>query len=235
MASCVFLCWALLGMGDNGVDESERTPTPSQVGLAAPEHSAASRLAQCATHTLRAMGNRVAGHGTVLAAAALMALVVSCVIYQFQYLPRFVPYRSLDAWMSSGPYWGIHVTKERKEYLEQFARDLEAKSTPQDRLLVYPQLPGAYLYWPYRTATCSVWIGETPGEESLPPYLREWMRQHDVVPTLFVRTTGIGDITNAEYQRLYGAELGYRIVLRRSQYVFLRRPLLHTPSFMRQP
>jgi hypothetical protein len=178
-------------------------------------------------------GERVARHGPALAAVALTAIVAICVVFQFQFIARNVPYGDLTAWMDSGPYWGIHTTAQRKAYLDEFERTLEANSSPQDRLLVWSQFPGAYLFWPYRTATCSVWIGEGTPESRMPWYLSEWVERRRIVPTLVVRTVGAGALSDAEFARAYQIQLLYPIDLRRPTYTFLRRPPGFVPPILR--
>ena len=123
-----------------------------------------------------------------MAAAAIVALVGITIVYQFQFIARHVPYSQLTAWVSSGPYWGIHTTPQRKAYLQQFASDLKADTSPSDRLLVYQQFPGAYLFWPYRVASNSIWISSANDEGPLPQETIDWMRAHHCVPSIVVRT-----------------------------------------------
>jgi hypothetical protein len=247
MASLAFLTWALLGVKADpvaaglpvaavGCPEDAAAGLPVQA-VKRPEDAAAHPLAVQGTGTSRLpfhdAGERVARHGPVLAAVALTAIVAICVVFQFQFIARNVPYGDLTAWMDSGPYWGIHTTADRKAYLDEFERTLEANSTPKDLLLVWSQFPGAYLYWPYGTATCSVWIGEGTPESRMPWYLSEWVKRRKIVPTLVVRTLGAGTMTDAEFARAYEVQLLYPVDLRRRTYTFLRRPPGFVPPILR--
>jgi hypothetical protein len=261
MASLAFFTWALLGVraepattGLSAAAVGRPEDAAASVGTAAaslgtaaaslgetaarpdetiPHLPAAAEAAGTSRLPFRDAGERVARHGPVLAAVALSAIVAICVVFQFQFIARNVPYGELTAWMDSGPYWGIHTTADRKAYLEEFERTLEANSSPEDRLLVWSQFPGAYLFWPYRTATCSVWIGEGTPESLMPWYLSEWVKRRQTVPTLVVRTRGAGTMTDAEFARAYDVQLMYPIALRRGTYTFLRRPPGFVPPILR--
>lgn len=180
-----------------------------------------------------ASASRSSGMSAALTCLALAALVGITIVYQFQYIARFVPYSQLTVWMDSGPYWGIHTTAVRKAYLGQLTADLAAQTTPSDRLLVYQQFPGAYLLWPYRVATNSVWISNGDDSAPLPPSTIDWLRSHHVVPDVVLRTAHPGSLTDAQYLKLHGEGLGYRVALRRPEYVILRRPPGYQPSGLR--
>ncbi len=108
------------------------------------------------------------GHPAVPATVVLVALVAITIVYQFQFIVRFQPYADLTSWVSSGPFWGVHTNPQRKAYLEQFAADLRRYTTPRDRLLVDSEFPAAYLFWPYRIASNSVWIASPLPTSPLP-------------------------------------------------------------------
>jgi hypothetical protein len=169
---------------------------------------------------------------TTAVVVALVALVGITIEYQFQFIARFEPYSALTAWVGSGPFWGVHTTPQRRAYLEQLASDLKAYSTPRDRLLVDSEFPAAYLFWPYRTATNSVWIASPPERSPLPEATVAWMRAHRTVPDIVLRTVPPGDLSDAEYLKNFGLDLGYAVVLRRANYVLLRRPSGVEPAFM---
>jgi hypothetical protein len=156
--------------------------------------------------------------------AVLVAIITVTIVFQFQFIARSVPYSDLTAWVSSGPFWGVHTSPDRKKYLEQFATDLRDNTVPNDRLLVYSEFPAAYLFWPNRTASNSVWIAGAQAGSPLPQATIDWMRAHHTVPDIVVRTVHPGKLTDAEYMAQYGLDLGYKVALRRPDYVFLRRP-----------
>jgi len=164
---------------------------------------------------------KLIGRGSAMALVLLAGVIAVTVVYQFQFIVRYVPYSQLTAWVSSGPYWGVHTTPDRKAYLRQLQDDLAAEGRPSDRLLVYSEFPAAYLLWPYRTAAASSWIGGS--ESALPRWDIDWMRERHVVPDLVLRTVHPGRLTNAQYVRRYGLGLGDKVVLRRADYVLLRR------------
>jgi hypothetical protein len=175
---------------------------------------------------------RAGTYATPAVAVVLVAMIGILIGYQFQFIARFEPYSSLTAWVSSGPFWGVHTTPDRKAYLEQLASDLQAYSTPQDRLLVYTEFPAAYLFWPNRIASNSVWVSGALPTSPLPQVTLDWMRRHDTVPDLVLRTVHPGALTDAQYLKHYGLGLGYKVVLRRREYVFLRRPSGYEPPFL---
>jgi hypothetical protein len=166
---------------------------------------------------------------------AITALIAITIVYQFQYIARFVPYSQLTAWIDSGPYEGVHTTSQRKAYLEQLAADLASQTTPRDRLLVYQQLPGAYLLWPYRVASNSVWLGSGEETAQLPKSTIEWLRHNRVAPDVVLITVPPGSLSNAQYVKLHGQGLGYSVSLRRADYVLLRRPAGWEPAALRRP
>jgi len=223
MTALAFLVWALLNDAEPGDEAAGVRTRDADAGPSA-----------TARRAVVTAGDWLARHGGALAAVALTAIVAICIVFQFQQLARNVSYSELTVWMDSGPYWGIHTTAQRKAYLDQFERDLAEQSTPEDRLLVYPQFVGAYMYWPYRTATDTVWVGDGPTASQMPSHLREWLEQTGIVPTLVVHTVGSDDLSDAEFHAQYSEELEYPIVLRRPNYTFLRRPAGYTPPFMRR-
>jgi hypothetical protein len=181
----------------------------------------------------RGHGTWIGGHSFAAVTVVLVALVAITIAYQFQFMARFEPYSHLTAWVSSGPFWGVHTNPERKAYLEQLATDLHTYTTPKDRLLVYTEFPAAYLFWPYRMASNSVWIASPLPTSPLPPATIAWMRAHRTEPDIVLRTQHTGDLSNAQYLKLYGLNLGYVVALRRPDYVLLRRPPDVEPSFLR--
>ena len=177
-------------------------------------------------------GSWIGRHSSVPVTAVLVALVGITIAYQFQFIARFEPYSHLTAWVSSGPFWGVHTNPKRKAYLEQLASDLQRYTTPRDRLLVDTEFPAAYLFWPYRIATNSVWIASPLPTSPLPPATIAWMRAHRTVPDVVLRTQHTGDLSNAQYLKLYGLDLGYVVALRRPDYMLLRRPPNAEPLFL---
>ena len=57
-----------------------------------------------------------------LALACLGGILAVTVVYQYQYLPRAVPYSQLTVTLHRGPYAGIRTTPVRAAYLEQLTR-----------------------------------------------------------------------------------------------------------------
>jgi hypothetical protein len=180
----------------------------------------------------RFRGDWIGRHPSVPVTVVLVALVGITIVYQFQFIARYEPYSHLTAWVSSGPFWGVHTNPERKAYLEQLASDLQRYTTPKDRLLVDTEFPAAYLFWPYRIATNSVWIASPLPTSPLPAGTIAWMRAHHTVPDVVLRTQHTGNLSNAQYLKLYGLDLGYVVALRRPDYVLLRRPPGAEPLFL---
>jgi hypothetical protein len=161
----------------------------------------------------------------------LVAMAAVTVVFQFQFITRQVPYSQLTAWVDRGPYWGVHTTPARKQYLESLDRDLARLDTGPRRLLVSSGFPGGYLFWPYQSASNAVWTSPDD-RDALPAYLTDWMRTYHVVPGLVLLTTRPDGMPDREYVSRYGLGLGYRLAVRRAQYALLTRPARWTPAFL---
>ncbi len=94
-----------------------------------------------------------------LALAALVAIAAVTVSFNFQYQSRDVPYAQLTSRFDSGPWWGIKVTPGRRLQMDGFAGDLKAHTTPADKLLVFFEGSGYYLYWDGAIASNTYWAG----------------------------------------------------------------------------
>ena len=79
-----------------------------------------------------------------------------------------MPYASLTKRFDSGPWWGIAVTPERHAQVTAFAADLSAQTRPGDRLLIFYQAPGYYLFWPGDIAANSYWLANDDSLDPLP-------------------------------------------------------------------
>jgi hypothetical protein len=158
-----------------------------------------------------------------LALVALAAIVCVTIAFEFQFQQRDVPYGDLTSRFSSGPWWGIKVTPERRRLLDGFAVDLRARSRPHDALLVFYQSCGYYLYWRGEIAANSYWLSEVDGTGQLPQSTFAYYRRHRVVPTLAVHLLYTEGMTDAELQASCGG-LDYPPVLVRPQDAFHRKP-----------
>jgi hypothetical protein len=159
-----------------------------------------------------------------LALAALCAVVLATLVFQFQFQQREVPYASLTERFDSGPWWGIAVTPERYAQMNAFAADLSAQTRPGDRLLIFYQSPGYYLFWPGDISANSYWLANSDTLAPLPQSTVDFYRRNHVVPTVAVHllvTEGMSDA------RLAGAcgGLGYPPVLVRPRYSVQRKPI----------
>jgi hypothetical protein len=165
-----------------------------------------------------------------LALACLAGILAVTVVYQFQFLPRAVPYSQLTVTLHGGPYAGIRTTPARAAYLEQLRADLSRVAGPSDRLLFFYQVPALYLFWPHRTAANSVWITSVKGFEAnddtgpLPPATLAYYERERTLPDVVVRVVGTAGLSAQELEQRYCGGLGYRLVLVRSQYAIFRRP-----------
>lgn len=164
-----------------------------------------------------------------LALACLAGLLAVTVVYQYQFLPRAVPYSHLTAIVRGGPYAGVRTTPQRAAYLSELRRDLATVATPSDRLLVFYGEPAFYLFWPYRTAMNTVWLTGTEGLNvtdptgPLPPATLAYYRRERTLPDVVLRVVGTQRLSQSELAQLCGG-LHYDLVLRRPQYVIFRRP-----------
>ena len=165
-----------------------------------------------------------------LALACLAGILGVTVVYQFQFLPRAVPYSQMTVTLHGGPYAGIRTTPARAAYLEQLRVDLSRTAAPSDRLLFFYQVPAFYLFWPNRIATNSVWISSTKGLDvnddpgPLPPATLAYYEREQIAPDVVVRVIRTAGLSSRELERHYCGGLGYRLVLVRAQYAIFRRP-----------
>ena len=109
-----------------------------------------------------------AGRLPWLALVVLVAVVGVTVVFQFQFQQRDVSYAQLTSRFDSGPWWGIKVMPGRRRLLEGFAGDLRAQSRPDDKLLVFYQSSGYYLFWNGEVAANSYWLSNEDVMAPLP-------------------------------------------------------------------
>ncbi len=194
LAGGVFLCWALEAM----------TPAPeSPVG-----------------GDDRRSRNPSAGVWS--AAIVLVAVVAVTVVFQFQFQQRDIARRELTSRFTSGPWWGIKVTPERRKLLDTFAADLTAQARPDDQLLIFFGGSGYYLYWRGSIASNGYWLWPTR-DGQLPQSTVSYYRRRRLVPTLVCRIGVTVGASDAEL-RAAGGGLDYPPTLLRPTYVFLRKP-----------
>ena len=165
-----------------------------------------------------------------LAVACLSGILAVTVTYQYQFLPRAVPYSQLTVTMRSGPYAGVRTTSTRAAYLEQLSADLRRTTKPSDRLLVFYQEPAFYLFWPGRVAANTVWVASSKGLTDvddpgpLPAGTLDYYRRENTLPDVIVRVIDAMKLSPQELEQHYTGGLHYRLVLRRPQYAIFRRP-----------
>jgi putative flippase GtrA len=164
-----------------------------------------------------------------LTAAALTLTVAATIVYQFAYIPRMVPYRTLTVQMRAGPYAGIYTTVPRAAFLTKFSADLATLVRPDERIIVFNGLPAAYLMWPHAAAANTVWIttsGGAPGV--LPPATWDYFKQAGVVPDVVIRIANPAEATPWAVAHQLNGGLPYPLVLTRTDvlpnYIVYRRP-----------
>ena len=229
IAGGLFLAWSLEAVGDeeeSGVPIDVGAGTEKDAGVGAEIDAEAGDCAgdtagSGATAGVASLRRRLA---LVLTPLTLAGVVVVTIIFQFQFIPRQVPYSQLTTWMGQGPYWGIHTTVARRTYLDEFARDLRAQSRPGDSLLVMYQFPGAYLYWSGKMASNSVWISQGYETGPLPQVTIDYYRRTAQVPDLVLRALHPGDESASELLADYSGGFPYKVTLMRRGYFFMRRP-----------
>ena len=169
----------------------------------------------------------------VLPVAALLALtgiLAVTVVYEYQFLPRAVPYAKLTVTLHGGPYAGIRTTPSRAAYLIQLRADLSCVAAPSDRLLFFYQVPAFYLFWPHRVATNSVWISSPKGLDvnddpgPLPPATLAYYRRRHLLPDVVVRIVDTVGLTRRQLRQSYCGGLDYDVALVRPSYAIFRRP-----------
>lgn len=165
-----------------------------------------------------------------LGVACLAGILAVTIVYEYQFLPRAVPYAQLTVTLRGGPYAGIRATPARAAYLDQLRADLPRVASASDRLLIFYQVPAFYLFWPHRVATNSVWISSAKGLDvnddpgPLPAATLAYYAREGIVPDVVVRVIDTAGLSPAELQRRYCGGLPYKLVLVRPQYAVFRRP-----------
>ncbi len=165
-----------------------------------------------------------------LALACLAGILAVTIVYQYQFLPRAVPYSQMTVTLHGGPYAGIRTTPSRAAYLEQLSADLSRVAAPSDRLLFFYQTPAFYLFWPHRVATNSSWLTSPKGFDMnddtgpLPAATLSYYAREKTAPDLVVRVVDTAGLSPGELERHYCGGLDYRLVLVRPQYAIFSRP-----------
>ncbi len=158
-----------------------------------------------------------------LSLIALVALVAATIALQLQYQQRHAPFGDLEARFDSGPWWGIAVTPDLHDWLEQYARDLEETSNPGDSLLVFYGNPGLYLAWPGSIAANSGSLWSARPLDPLPASTVRYYRRRHEVPSLVVHALDTTGLSKAQLQDGCGG-LKYPVTKLRACYAIHRRP-----------
>ena len=159
-----------------------------------------------------------------LAMAALVAVAAVTVSFNFQYQSRDVPYSQLTSRFDSGPWWGVKVTPGRRQQMDGFAADLKAHTTQADKLLVFFEGSGYYLYWNGAIASNTYWTGPDLQTADLSHDTIDYWQRHRLVPTVVARVIAPTTAWNEEELAAAGDWLGYQIVAARPAYVISRKP-----------
>ncbi len=121
---------------------------------------------------------------------ALAAIIAVTIVFQFQYLPRFVPYSQTTKRMDFGPWAGIYTTPQRYDYLRQFTTTCTPTPSRATASCSSPAFPAGYLMWPYRMAANTVWITNADGITGpLPKTTYDYFERQNVVPDVVFRMT----------------------------------------------
>jgi hypothetical protein len=162
---------------------------------------------------------------------ALAAIVAVTIVFQFQYLPRFVPYSQTTKRMDFGPWSGIYTTPVRYDYLLQVTDDLHTYAQPGDRILFFAGFPAGYLMWPYRMAANTVWITNADGVTGpLPKTTYDYFERKQVVPDVVFRMWRTAPGAPTGFLDQLSGGLPYHLVAVRPEYVVFRRPVSFTPA-----
>ena len=197
MVSGIFLAWAL---------EAVSAPAPDVTGGERDHTRSRPRI----------------GGAQWLALVVLIAVVAVTIAFQFQFQQREVPYRELTSRFDSGPWWGIKVMPKRRAQMDSFAAALRVTSRPGDKLLVFYEAPGYYLYWNGTIASNTSWLWAGPPGK-LPPEEIAYFRDHRVVPTLVAHAVADYQPTPDEIAS-GGGGFGYPAVLAKPGFIFYRKP-----------
>ena len=93
-----------------------------------------------------------------LALAALVAIAAVTVSFNFQYQSRDIPYAQLTS-RFDWAWWCIKVTPGRRQQMDGFGATSRRRPRPADKLLVFWEGSGYYLYWNGEFASNTYWAG----------------------------------------------------------------------------
>lgn len=158
-----------------------------------------------------------------VALIVLLAIVAVPVVFQFQFQERDVPYAALTKRCDFGPWMGVMVTPERYALLRRFDADLRAQARPGDKLLVFYQSCGYYLFWDGPIAANSYWLSGRDPMAPLDQATCSYYRGRRVVPTLIVHLLMTQGLSDAALQASCGG-LDYLPSLVRPELAFHRKP-----------
>jgi hypothetical protein len=186
---------------------------------------AVARRDAASADALPGVSTGAAGRGRLpwLALTALVGVLAATLVFQFQFQQRDVPYSSLTRRCDFGPWWGISLTPERHALLEEFSADLAAQTRPDDRLLIFYQASGYYLFWPGDIAANSYWLSSEDVLAPLPQTTLDYYRRNRLVPTVAVHLVITDGMTDEELAAACGG-LGYPPTLVRPRYAIQRKP-----------
>jgi hypothetical protein len=158
----------------------------------------------------------------LLAFVVLTAIVGVTIALQFEYQQRGVPYSELTRRCDFGPWYGIKLTPERYQRLRRFDDELRREAKSDDKLLVFFQAPGYYLFWNGEIAANSYWLSNADSFGLLPTATFDYYRREHEVPTLTAHLVDTEGVSELELEECGG--LDYPVVLIEPEFVFNRKP-----------
>lgn len=88
----------------------------------------------------------------------LISILTSLLYFQYAFVYRDDPIIKQDAYVQSGPFFGIKTSHAKEQFLAAFAQDIKLYSKNQSTVLFYDEFPGGYLFSALRPLTPLVWM-----------------------------------------------------------------------------
>lgn len=152
-----------------------------------------------------------------LPVVSIAAIVIAGLVSQWAAAYREAPMRQLTARVQSGPNRGLFTTPQRRALIEGLSADLDALTSPSDRIRSLALPAGYYLLSRVPPASPSVWLAEACNDA----VVRTWCAQTGRTPTVVVKPTESPGMPVRRRLALWGS--AYVAVCVRSTYVIHRR------------
>jgi len=157
--------------------------------------------------------------GTWLRLAAVTAVLVAGLLFQWAAAYAEAPVPQLTARVQTGPYRGLFTTPQRRALVQELAADIGAWATREDKILFLQLSPGGYLLSAAQPAGPSVWLADAQTN----PAVRAWYEKTGRTPTVVVDIRALqgAPVPVPRQLDLWGS--AYKAVCARDAYIIFRR------------